>query len=123
MKSILIVHPIRTQSEANLREHWGARHRRSRIQRATAKMLVRQYPHLRRHTGDYIITLTRVAPRRLDDDNLARSFKAIRDGVADAIGVDDGAERFTWCYAQENGRPKQYAVKIQIEAHGPKEGK
>ena len=49
------------------------------------------------------ITLTRIAPRTLDDDNLAAGFKATRDRVADWLGVDDGDKRLTWRYAQERG--------------------
>ena len=110
-----ITSPIRTQSEANLREHWAPKAKRAKIQRATVGMLVQQKPMLRRHPGMFEVTLTRIAPRKLDTDNLARSMKAIRDGVADALHLDDGDVRFDWKYTQEKGEPKKYAVKIQIE--------
>jgi hypothetical protein len=60
------------------------------------------------------ITLTRIAPRRLDSDNLARSLKAVRDGIADAIGVDDGDPRLEWRYAQEQGAVREYAVRVEV---------
>jgi len=78
-------------------------------------MLVQQLPKLRRHPGTFEVTLTRIAPQELDDDNLARSFKAIRDGIADAVGVDDRSKRFRWKYDQEKGGPKKYSVRIHIE--------
>jgi len=63
-----------------------------------------------------VITLTRIAPRRLDPgDNLNSSMKAVRDGIADALGIDDGDARLTWKYAQRKGNPKEYAVEVEVE--------
>jgi hypothetical protein len=110
---------IRTESEANLHEHRMAKARRTKLQRSIIKNRIGQ---VRKDFGSnraYIVTLTRIAPRPLDDDNLPRSFKAIRDGVADALGTDDSARsNLRWRYAQEKGPPKQYAVRIQIEMAG-----
>lgn len=58
-----------------------------------------------------VVTLVRVGPRALDDDNLAFAFKAVRDGVADALGVKDHDPRVSWAYAQEKG---EYAVRIEV---------
>ena len=58
------------------------------------------------------IELTRLAPRRLDSDNLAGSCKHIRDGIADWFGVDDGDARYQWAYAQE--KSKEYGVRVTI---------
>ncbi len=60
------------------------------------------------------VRITRIAPRRFDDDNMARAAKAIRDGVADWLDIDDGDSRVTWLYAQERGEPKQHAVRIEV---------
>ena len=60
------------------------------------------------------ITITRVAPRKLDSDNLARSMKAVRDGIADAFRLDDGDDRLDWRYAQRTGRAKEYSVDVEI---------
>lgn len=63
------------------------------------------------------ITLTRIAPRKLDGDNLQRSLKAIRDGVADVLRIDDGNERLGWRYEQRpavKGESK-YAVRVALE--------
>jgi hypothetical protein len=67
-------------------------------------------------SGAVAITLTRIAPRVLDTDNLASGLKAVRDGVADALGVNDGSSRLTWRYAQERGKPREYAVRVEIQA-------
>jgi hypothetical protein len=63
-----------------------------------------------------MITLTRIAPRKLDTDNLVSACKGVRDGIADTLGVDDGDERITWKYAQRKGKPKQYAVEVEVES-------
>ena len=60
------------------------------------------------------ITLTRVGIRKMDSDNLSGSCKAIRDGIADALEIDDGDERLDWQYRQEVG--KVYCVKVEIKA-------
>ena len=61
-----------------------------------------------------VITITRVAPRALDSDNLAISAKSVRDGIADWLGVDDGDKRLTWRYEQRRGRPKEYAAEVAV---------
>ncbi len=60
----------------------------------------------------YIITLTRVAPRKLDDDNLRGALKAVRDGVADALRVEDNTPLIHWEYKQEQA--KEYAVLVEV---------
>jgi hypothetical protein len=65
------------------------------------------------------VTITRIAPCELDDDNLAGSAKAVRDGVADWLGVDDRTKRsgVVWKYEQaRDGRA--YGVGIRIEGSG-----
>ena len=62
------------------------------------------------------VTMTRIAPRELDSDNLAISFKHVRDGIADWLGVNDNDKRVTWKYAQERGAPKHYAARVEIKA-------
>ncbi|MBI5724623.1 MAG: hypothetical protein HZA50_11730 [Planctomycetes bacterium] len=111
--------PIKTVSEANAREHWAVKAKRAKAQRLTAwAASPKQLPKNR-----MAIILTRVAPHDLDTDNLARSFKAVRDGIADALGLDDGDKRLTWKYEQR--RPLnwekaklymgKYGVAVEIE--------
>ena len=113
MISVLL--PIRTESEANTRECWQSKHRRAKSQRGIVKMML--FSHRRKLPGDEggTIILTRIAPRGLDGDNLQRSFKAIRDQVAEEIGIDDGDARLTWFYRQEKGKPKEYAVRVEVK--------
>jgi hypothetical protein len=117
---ITLLLPIRTESEANSREHWAKKMKRAQEQRWIVKAGIggKRWELSRMmslHAGGYIVTLTRIGQRKLDDDNLARSFKAIRDQIADQMGINDGSDLFVWRYAQEKGKPKEYAVRIEIE--------
>ncbi len=98
--------PLRTRSASNLREHWGSRARRTKRERSAARLICAAAPR-----PPCIVTLTRLAPRRLDDDNLASALKGVRDGIADALRVDDGDPRVVWRYAQRRGG---YAVDVEI---------
>jgi hypothetical protein len=50
----------------------------------------------------------------LDGDNLQSGFKAVRDGVADWLGVDDGSSLVDWQYCKRSGGPKVYKVEIEV---------
>lgn len=123
---------LRLVSEANAREFWADRARRVKEQRTAARSALSRATktspvgakrgQLRwdgwGHLGNpesLVVTITRIAPRRLDSDNLARSAKAIRDGVADWLGIDDGDERIDWRYAQRRGGMGEHAVEIRVE--------
>lgn len=103
--------PVRTISETNAREHWASRHRRRAGQRYAATLLARSHV---RGVVPVEVRLVRLAPRKLDSDNLAGACKAIRDGVADALGIDDGDERITWTYGQE--RRAAYGVRVEVRS-------
>ncbi len=115
--TVIEVHlPIRTVSEANVREHWAVKAKRAKSQRAAAFLMLKRYR--RSMNGkSLVVTLTRIGARKLDSDNLARSFKAIRDGIADALDIDDGSDRIEWKYAQQKGKPKEYAIIVRIESN------
>lgn len=60
------------------------------------------------------VVITRVAPRKLDDDNFRAGAKSVRDGVADAFCIRDDDERIAFHYEQARGEPKQYVTRITI---------
>lgn len=105
--------PIRTVSDPNIRWHWAGRSRLARDQRWVAAVLVRAALTGRRIVPPLRIVLARRGPGRMDDDNLAGALKHVRDGVADALGIDDGDPRLTWVCGQE--RSAEYAVRVVIE--------
>ena len=93
--------PIHVVSEMNLREHYFARTKRKKAQRAAVQLYRRQIEKARKLRKPLTITLTRVAPRKLDSDNLAGAFKCVRDEIAKILQIDDGDETAaTWEYRQ-----------------------
>jgi hypothetical protein len=118
MTEITIDVPIRTVSEANNREHWRVKNKRKLTQQAavaaywihTVAVPAKSIPQ-----RPYLVTLSRIGKRMLDDDNLASSFKGVRDQVAKMLKVDDGNRAAVlWKYRQEIG--KSYAVRIHIKS-------
>lgn len=64
------------------------------------------------------VTLTRVAPRAFDYDNMVAGMKPVRDGVADAFGLRDDDPGLEWIYKQERGAAREYAIVISVVAYG-----
>lgn len=100
--------PITLPSLLNLRVHWREMKGIKRQQRFAVKICMRDavIP-----PGPLVVTITRVGPRKLDDDNLQGACKYVRDQIADIVGVDDGSPHYTWIYKQQTGR---YGVEIEI---------
>lgn len=114
MTAPLIVElPIRIESVANLREGWKARWRRAKGQKEATALctLGKSAPPV-----PCVVLLTRIGPRALDGDNLQSGFKNVRDTVADWLGVKDNDPRVRWEYAQERGKPREYAARVTITA-------
>lgn len=105
---------IKTVAGLNAREHFRVRAKRVKAERfaafAKVKLLVPAHIDLLPCT----VTLTRISAGTLDSDNLQGAFKAIRDGVADALRINDNDPRVDWKYAQELCRKGEYAVTIEI---------
>ncbi|HXN30548.1 MAG TPA: hypothetical protein VN894_01755 [Polyangiaceae bacterium] len=96
-------------SESNQREHWAKKHRRISEQRHLVMLIL----GLSRHFPLPLqCRLTRLAPRELDTDNLAISFKGVRDQIAAWLGVDDRDPRVSWSYSQEKNR--NYSLRLEI---------
>lgn len=126
----LTIDNLHLVSEANDRSHWTMRRKRERTQKSIV------WGHLQTAFAKNgipglpaVVRLTRIAPRRLDSDNLARAFKAIRDQVATCLlpatagnqsrrWADDSDAQLSWEYDQRQGRPKQHAVCIEIIPQG-----
>lgn len=94
----------------NGRLHWAVRKRKT----DTIRRVVR-WAWLGQPAKPWLpctVTLVRIGPRTMDDDNNAGALKAVRDEVAKLLGVDDGDPRITWRYAQEVG---EWAVRVEVE--------
>lgn len=112
--------PIKLCNPINHGTHWSKTLKQKKQQQHLVKS------HLNTHPIPQIpciVTLTRIAPRKLDDDNLPPCFKWIRDTIADhlipglAPGRADSDPKIKWEYAQLKGDPHQYAVEIQIKTN------
>lgn len=114
---------MKLPSVANQRLHWATKAKQVKAQRKAVAMAWRCVPREQRqalaewrHEGFRLaVTLSRVATRKLDDDNLASAFKAVRDQVAAELGIDDGGDAVAWRYTQTTPpRKHQPGVMIMI---------
>lgn len=115
--------PVRTRSQEHgrQREHWARRAQDVRNARTLVWIYLRDYqpPALL-----CMVTLVRVAPRPLDDDNLRSSCKTLRDQVAIWLGLptnvkghaEDRDPRVHFRYQQGKRRPKEYGILVQAES-------
>lgn len=110
--------PIKVISEMNWRGHWAERHCRMKKQKDLAYVYcLKHLGRKREWPGEFFITLTRLKgyrQRDYDDDNLRGAFKAVRDGIAAYLGIDDGSERIEWEYYQD----KSIRPGIRVEIRG-----
>jgi hypothetical protein len=93
--------PLRTVSVLNRRDHWAVRAKRTKAEREMFAwaLLLEAKPAL-----PVVVKLTREAMRSLDSDNLAASFKAGRDQIAEWLGIDDADPRVEWKYQQRKAK-------------------
>jgi len=111
--------PIKIISEANNADHWSQK--RKRRESIKDEVLIEMAKLLRGFPFRLPcqVVLTRFGARRMDDDNLANAFKAVRDAVAQKLRVDDGdTKNIKWIYDQDTYRYKEYGIKIQITSRG-----
>ncbi len=122
--------PMKLPSAGNLREHWRTRAKRNKAQRQTIALHMRlERLSLLALQGAVVrgeqlrVTLVRIAPRSLDDDNLAFAFKACRDEVAKQLGVNDGSDSVLWCCQQlkppPGGKPGVMLIAMPVASAWP----
>ncbi len=120
---LIIQTPKDLVKENNRRgEHWAVAKKRH----DTQKLLIRthmNYYLFQEIPRPCIVTMTRIAPRMMDEDNLIQAFKWIKDELASIIidefkefkpGTCDNNKKIFWEWKQEKGHVRQYAIKIQI---------
>lgn len=101
--------PIRLPSLANMSHlHWRKLTNIKNKQKLATKVCIagKDIP-----PAPIIVIITRIGPRKLDDDNLASACKYVRDQIASQVGVDDGSDQYTWMYNQKIG---EYGVDVEI---------
>jgi hypothetical protein len=122
--------PIRTQNPLNL-QTGNSRvaaiirtKKRAKERAVTYMALAGRTPKARDLPyAKYIVTLSRMSFKKMDDEGFIASAKGIRDAVADALGLDDGdTKRIEFKYDPHMKCPKgSYGVRIQIDAVNGKE--
>ena len=108
---------LRVDSETNSREHWTKKRNRKKVQKAAVWAMWPRESNsafLREVSCPCVVRFIRVGPKKLDDDNLAESFKACRDEVARQIGYDDGSDFINWEYAQVPVGKRVYQVRVEV---------
>lgn len=91
--------------------------------REIAGLMTRQCLGIHAADPPYLVTLTRLycgRGKKWDDDSLPPAMKAVRDGVAAALGVDDGDEdKILFSYRQRREESSEPGVLCEIESFGP----
>lgn len=104
---------LRIVSESNAHEHWRKRQKRAKEQRGLVKLVMDA--RAKRPPIPCTIRLVRIAPRKLDQGNIAAALKHVQDGCADWIGIDDKHDHLVkYEYVQEKGGPREYSTRIEI---------
>lgn len=105
--------PIRTKSEMNCRDHWRVVDKRKHEHYAITRAVLSGVQRWRLTRGPWLVTLTRVGPRRIDSDGATSGSKFLRDEIARWLGCDDGDDAMvTWEYAREIA--PAYGVRVRI---------
>jgi hypothetical protein len=101
----------------NHAKHWAKQHKQKKKTAMIIRCLLNahKWPSL-----PLSITLTRIAPRSLDYDNLVPSWKFLADCIGDCLipglapGRADGTGELRFHYAQVKGKVREYAIEISI---------
>ncbi len=118
IKSIdFMVPDLKTVSEMNQREHWGAKNRRKQDQQERVSVAMQNALRGKRIELPCIVKLTRIGPKKMDNDNLAGAMKHCQDQIARQLGVDDGDEsKVSFNHYQMPIGSRDYAVKVEIRS-------
>lgn len=106
----IVAKGLRLDLTPNARLHPQVVARRRRREHATITAALRG---ITPPAGPWRVTITRVGPRAMDDDNRTASAKGVRDALAAWLGIDDGDECAAWEVRGEVSRG--YAVRVQIQ--------
>jgi crossover junction endodeoxyribonuclease RusA len=95
--------------------HWREKSKAAKSYRAACHLLAKQ-AGIQAPEGEALLMLEFLPPdrRRRDDDNLLAMFKAGRDGLADALGIDDNV--FATQIKVSKETIKGGAVRVRIQA-------
>lgn len=117
-----LVPHCKTVSEMNQREHWRVRNQRKQDQQVAVAISMKNVLRGKRIELPCIVNLTRIGPKKMDNDNLAGALKHCQDQIAKVLGVDDGDEsKVKFYHYQMPIGSRDYSVKVEIRSVGPSE--
>lgn len=108
--------PLRTRNPLNSRQGWRPVWARGKAHRKAAALKTKTEIKRQLPSGilcpPLVVTLVRIGPREMDDEGCIASLKGVRDGIADALKIDDGdKKKIRWRYDQAKG---PYGVGVNI---------
>ena len=105
----------------NKRVHWATKNRAVKLIRENCHWLTKASGIRIDWDGIVHMWITFCPPsrRRLDDDNLVAQFKSSRDGIAQALGIDDSRFRIHPWLSDEVVKGGQVRVRFSREAVEP----
>lgn len=123
MTTVEIDVPLRLWSESNSRDaHWRTRHARRKQQRTTVAWAMRLLMPPEPLQPPFVVHLVRCCPKRnfaKDEDNRSSCFKAVRDEVAEMLGVDDAdladTSPISWTYEQRVSPRHSVLIRISTQ--------
>jgi len=103
----------------NRRMHWGAKHRIAKSYRRACFFLTRKHGVVAPE-GEVLLEREFVPPdnSKRDDDNVLASFKSGRDGIAEALGIDDNRFVTRFRLSDEVVKGGEVRVRIKWVVHG-----
>jgi hypothetical protein len=107
-RALFKIPDMKLASKLNDRVHWRVKAKQAKTERQAAFYSVPKHP------VPCMVTITRIGPATLDNDNLAGACKSIRDGIADRLGIDDRSPAVVWRYAQRKHGKGVYGVEIEF---------
>lgn len=111
-----MVQGLRTVSEANDRSHWAVKNKRKQDQQQLVAVAMQNALQGKTIELPCTVKLTRIGPKSMDDDNLIRSCKGVRDILAQKLGADDGSDQIKFEYYQQPVAVRTYGLKVSISS-------
>ena len=115
--SVVFTIPVRTGRGLNDRLTWRARAAKVKAHRTAAYLMGKSRLQGSTEVLPLRVVLCRLSAGELDSDNLQGALKAIRDGLADALGLKDNDPRVTWEYSQFKVKRGKFGVRVTLEMH------
>ncbi|MFI5296455.1 MAG: hypothetical protein ACHREM_00035 [Polyangiales bacterium] len=103
-------------NSANTREHWSTKRRRNEAEKSAAWSHTLTALARRTFQRPMRIAIVRFGDLAMDSDGVATSAKYVRDGIAQALGFDDGDLLLDWRYHGLRGPHGVHVTITELDA-------